>query len=76
MARFQVLTAASINITAFWDIAPCSFVNVDRRFRGAYCLHHQGPDDRDSKHSNYTVTVTDSIIRALMTDTVSTVTTR
>jgi hypothetical protein len=22
---------------AFWDIAPCSFVEVDRRFRGTYC---------------------------------------
>jgi hypothetical protein len=22
-----------------WDIAPCSVVEVDRRFRGAYCLH-------------------------------------
>jgi hypothetical protein len=41
---------------AFWGIAPCSLVRVDRRFRGAYflrqipnwrfkgvyCLHHQG----------------------------------
>jgi hypothetical protein len=27
---------------AFWDIAPCSLVEVDLRFRGAYCLHHQG----------------------------------
>jgi hypothetical protein len=26
----------------FWDVAPCSQVEVDRRFRGAYCLHHQG----------------------------------
>jgi hypothetical protein len=26
----------------FWDIAPCSDVEVDRRFRGAYCLNHQG----------------------------------
>jgi hypothetical protein len=25
-----------------WDVAPCSHVEVDRRFRGAYCLHHQG----------------------------------
>jgi hypothetical protein len=23
-------------ITAFWDMAPCSFVEVIRRFRGAY----------------------------------------
>jgi hypothetical protein len=27
---------------AFWDIAPCSLLGVERRFRGAYCFHHQG----------------------------------
>jgi hypothetical protein len=27
-------------MTAFWDIAPCSLVEVDRRFTGTYCLHH------------------------------------
>jgi hypothetical protein len=26
---------------AFWDIAPWG-LGVERRFRGAYCLHHQG----------------------------------
>jgi hypothetical protein len=26
----------------FLDVAPCSNVEVDRRFRGAYCLHYQG----------------------------------
>jgi hypothetical protein len=25
----------------FWDILPCKMI-VERRFRGAYCLHHQG----------------------------------
>jgi hypothetical protein len=25
-----------------WDVAPCSHIEVDQRFRGAYCLHHQG----------------------------------
>jgi hypothetical protein len=25
----------------FWDTLPCKMI-VDRRFRGAYCLHHQG----------------------------------
>jgi hypothetical protein len=24
-------------MTAFWDITLCSFVEVGRRFRGAYC---------------------------------------
>jgi hypothetical protein len=42
--RFQVLTAASIKIRAFWVVAPCSLVGLDRRFRGAYCLHNQGDD--------------------------------
>jgi hypothetical protein len=25
----------------FWDVLPYKMI-VDRRFRGAYCLHHQG----------------------------------
>jgi hypothetical protein len=40
--RFEVLTKASMNMTALWDIAPCSLIEVDRRFRGSNCLHHQG----------------------------------
>jgi hypothetical protein len=35
------------------DVAPCSHVDVCRRFRGAYCLHYQGvddPDDEGGKH--------------------------
>jgi hypothetical protein len=28
-------------MTAFWDIALCNLVEVDRHFRGAYCLRHQ-----------------------------------
>jgi hypothetical protein len=28
----------------FWDIAQYSLVEVDRRFRGAYCLHHQADE--------------------------------
>jgi hypothetical protein len=31
-----------MKMTAFWDIAPCSLVEVDRRSRDAYCLHHEG----------------------------------
>jgi hypothetical protein len=30
-----------IKITVFWDVTPSSLVEVCRRFRGAYCLHHQ-----------------------------------
>jgi hypothetical protein len=47
---FKVLTAASMKFRVFRDVAPCSHVEVDRRFRGAYCLHHQDPDDGESTH--------------------------
>jgi hypothetical protein len=40
LVRFKVL-ASSLNMTTFWNIAPCSLVEVDRRFRDAYCLDHQ-----------------------------------
>jgi hypothetical protein len=39
--RFPVLTAASVKMATFWDIAPCNLVEVDGRFRGTYCLHHR-----------------------------------
>jgi hypothetical protein len=32
-----------LKIRAFWDVAPCN-LGVDRSFRGAFCLHHQGDD--------------------------------
>jgi hypothetical protein len=35
--RFQVLSAVSIKMTVFWDIAPYSLVETDRRL-SAYCL--------------------------------------
>jgi hypothetical protein len=28
----------------FSDVAPCRFVEIDGRFRGSYCLHHQGDE--------------------------------
>jgi hypothetical protein len=31
-------------MTVLWDIVPCSLVDVDRRFRGAYSFHHQAHD--------------------------------
>jgi hypothetical protein len=45
--RFEVLTAASMKMTVFWVLAPCSLTEVYRRFRGraanwrfrgAFCL--------------------------------------
>jgi hypothetical protein len=43
-ARFQVLMAAGMLMTASWDVAQCSFMEVDRRFRVTCCLYHQGDD--------------------------------
>jgi hypothetical protein len=37
--RFQVLTAGTMNIKNFRDIAPYDLVGVDQRFRCAYCFH-------------------------------------
>jgi hypothetical protein len=34
-----------MNMAVFWVVAPCSLVELYRRFRGAYCLHHQGDSD-------------------------------
>jgi hypothetical protein len=31
-------------MTVFWDIAPCSLVELDQCLRGVYCLHYQGDD--------------------------------
>jgi hypothetical protein len=38
LLRFQVLTAASMMMAVFWDIAPCSLVEVYRCFRGALMM--------------------------------------
>jgi hypothetical protein len=32
--RFKVLTAASKKKIVFWDVAPCSLIEINRRFRG------------------------------------------
>jgi hypothetical protein len=49
VVRFQVITVVSVKMTAFWDVALCSLVEVDQHFRGVYCLHHH-PDDGGSTH--------------------------
>jgi hypothetical protein len=47
--RIQVLTAARMKMSVFWDVAPCNLIDIDRRFRGTYCLHHYHTDDRGGK---------------------------
>jgi hypothetical protein len=46
--RFQVLMAANMKIRAFWDIAPCSLVVVDRSFTRVYSFHNRPDDDEMS----------------------------
>jgi hypothetical protein len=29
-----------MKMAVFWDVAPCSLAEIDRRFRRTYCLHH------------------------------------
>jgi hypothetical protein len=50
--RFQVLMVARMKMTAFWVIVLCSPTELDRRFRGSYCLHHQGSDSSDDERQN------------------------
>jgi hypothetical protein len=42
-----------MKMTAFWDIAPCSLVEVDRRFSGAYCLVYQSAETLDETTRRY-----------------------
>jgi hypothetical protein len=34
--------AVNVKIIFFWDIVPHNLAEIDRCFRDAYCLHHQG----------------------------------
>jgi hypothetical protein len=43
LVRYQVLTAVIIKLV-FWDVAPCSLVEIDRCFRSSYSLRHQNFD--------------------------------
>jgi hypothetical protein len=37
-----VANSKQMKMTLFWDVAKCSLVEIDRRFRDAYCLLYQG----------------------------------
>jgi hypothetical protein len=39
-------------MAVFWVVAPCSLVEVYRRFRGACCLQHQGDDRQTTRRNN------------------------
>jgi hypothetical protein len=44
IVSLEVLTAARMKKTVFRCIVSCSLAEADRRFRGSYCLHHQGDE--------------------------------
>jgi hypothetical protein len=33
-----------LKMIVLWVVAPCSLVEIYQRFRGPYCLHHQGDE--------------------------------
>jgi hypothetical protein len=41
--RFEILTAIGMNVTIFWDIAPCTS-HMNQRFGGESHFHLQGID--------------------------------
>jgi hypothetical protein len=46
LVRFQVLTSPSMKMAVFWVVAPCSLVEIDRRFRGTSKSTNQHLDKR------------------------------
>jgi hypothetical protein len=36
--KIRTRTLHSLKMTVFWDVAPCSLVEIEQRFRGTYCL--------------------------------------
>jgi hypothetical protein len=43
-AGFQVLTAPTMKVTVFWNVALCTLVVPEQCLRDAYCHHHQGDE--------------------------------
>jgi hypothetical protein len=41
--------AVTMKSIVFWDVMPCSLVQVTRRFGGTYCLHLERRRERDQK---------------------------
>jgi hypothetical protein len=54
LVAFEVLIAVVVNSIIFWDITPCSPLDVNRRFGGTYRLKLQvGRISRGSKLYKY-----------------------
>jgi hypothetical protein len=50
-----------MKMATLWHVAPCSRIEIDRRFRDAYCLHHHCDD---SKFTDQNMIVQGGILRA------------
>jgi hypothetical protein len=48
--RFLVFVQMSMKTAVFWDVVPCTSVDIYRRFEGAYCLHDQVSHDCTAQH--------------------------
>jgi hypothetical protein len=46
-------TTRWMKMVVFWVVAPCSLVEVYRRFRGPCCLHHQGSSPSETSVNFY-----------------------
>jgi hypothetical protein len=42
IVRFEFLATVTSKITVFWDLTPCSLVDVYQNFAGTCCNHFQG----------------------------------
>jgi hypothetical protein len=42
MARFSKLMRMNMKMSFFLEVTFCIPVQIDRRFQGAFCLHHLG----------------------------------
>jgi hypothetical protein len=47
-ADSRLVCIVRIKLRVFWDVVPCSHVEVDRCFRVAYCLHRHRHDEGGS----------------------------
>jgi hypothetical protein len=46
---FQFPKGASAKVTVMCDVAPCSLVEIDRRFRGVSGFHREEDDSPDDE---------------------------
>jgi hypothetical protein len=44
-----------MKIDVFWDVVPCSLVDIYKRFREAYCLHHPHSEAENSYETRVSI---------------------